>query len=245
MGSPGVRPAPKALTGPGHRVTQHTSRSSGCVVHHFGTSRWSRSRSSRRSPAATAADPGPLRPTPIIPPPSAWRSASGWIRPRCVDDGVFDLELIPSTPAGASLVNEEWTTTVTLSGGYTATLQSQTLEIPDLRPFAAAVSLDGSVLDAAQRSRFQAEGCRAALRGDDSRRESRQPDLALRVRHARTRTSPRAGSGSGSCRIGRRPWRPSTPPWPAMITPRGTVHAALFHQLRHPPVDGYDDQCRR
>lgn len=58
--------------------------------------------------------------------------------------GEFTLELIPSTPGGTSLVNEEWTTTVSLSGGYTATLQSQTLEIPDLRPFAAAVSLDAS-----------------------------------------------------------------------------------------------------
>ncbi len=58
--------------------------------------------------------------------------------------GEFTLELIPSTPGGTSLVNEEWTTTVSLSGGYTASLVSQTLEIPDLRPFAAAVSLDGS-----------------------------------------------------------------------------------------------------
>ena len=58
--------------------------------------------------------------------------------------GEFILELIPSTPGGTSLVDEEWTTTVTLAGGYTATLQSQTLQIPDLRPFAAAVSLDGS-----------------------------------------------------------------------------------------------------
>jgi hypothetical protein len=60
------------------------------------------------------------------------------------DNGEFALELIPSTPEGASLVNEAWTTTVKLSGPYTATLQSQTLQIPDLRPFAAAVSLDGS-----------------------------------------------------------------------------------------------------
>lgn len=58
--------------------------------------------------------------------------------------GEFALELIPSTPGGTSLVGEEWTTTVTLSGGYTATLQSQAIQIPDLRPFAAAVSLDGS-----------------------------------------------------------------------------------------------------
>jgi hypothetical protein len=41
-------------------------------------------------------------------------------------------------------VGEEWTTTVTLNGGYTATLLSQTLDIPDTRPFAAALSLDAS-----------------------------------------------------------------------------------------------------
>lgn len=58
--------------------------------------------------------------------------------------GDFSLELIPSTPSGVSLVTEDWTTTVTLSGGYTATLDSQTLEIPDTRPFASALSLDGS-----------------------------------------------------------------------------------------------------
>lgn len=58
--------------------------------------------------------------------------------------GEFTLELIPSTPGGTSLVDEEWTTTVTLDGGYTAALQSQILQVPDLRPFAAAVSLDGS-----------------------------------------------------------------------------------------------------
>ncbi len=60
------------------------------------------------------------------------------------ESGEFTLELIPSTPSGTSLVGEEWTTTITLSGGYTATLLSQTLDIPDTRPFAAAISLDAS-----------------------------------------------------------------------------------------------------